>query len=45
MGGLEIDAEFKVMKVNCKPIPGPFAASEIGSGFQRLNHVRRGDLL
>lgn len=45
MGGLEIDAESKVIDPQGKPIPGLFAAGEVGGGVHGANRLGGSSLL
>jgi succinate dehydrogenase/fumarate reductase flavoprotein subunit len=45
MGGLEIDAESKVLDAGGKPIPGLFAAGEVGGGVHGANRLGGSSLL
>ncbi|KIM24623.1 hypothetical protein M408DRAFT_75649 [Serendipita vermifera MAFF 305830] len=45
MGGLEIDAESKVIDPSGKPIPGLFAAGEVGGGVHGANRLGGSSLL
>jgi succinate dehydrogenase/fumarate reductase flavoprotein subunit len=45
MGGVEIDAESKVIDSQGKPIPGLFAAGEIGGGVHGANRLGGSSLL
>ncbi|KAK7057457.1 fumarate reductase [Favolaschia claudopus] len=45
MGGLEIDAESRVIDSNGKPIPGLFAAGEVAGGVHGANRLGGSSLL
>jgi len=45
MGGLEIDGESKVLDAAGKPIPGLFAAGEVGGGVHGANRLGGSSLL
>jgi flavocytochrome c len=45
MGGLEIDAESRVLDKNNKPIPGLFAAGEVAGGVHGANRLGGSSLL
>ncbi|KAG2015835.1 acyl-CoA dehydrogenase, variant 2 [Coprinopsis cinerea AmutBmut pab1-1] len=45
MGGLEIDAESRVLGTNGKPIPGLFAAGEVAGGVHGANRLGGSSLL
>ena len=45
MGGLEIDAESRVVGSSGKPIPGLFAAGEVASGVHGANRLGGSSLL
>lgn len=45
MGGLEIDAESRVIDKNGKPIPGLFAAGEVAGGVHGANRLGGSSLL
>ncbi|CAA7259175.1 unnamed protein product [Cyclocybe aegerita] len=45
MGGLEIDAESRVVGTNGKPIPGLFAAGEVAGGVHGANRLGGSSLL
>lgn len=45
MGGLEIDAESRVISTDGKPIPGLFAAGEVAGGVHGANRLGGSSLL
>lgn len=45
MGGLEIDAESRVVSAQGKPIPGLFAAGEVAGGVHGANRLGGSSLL
>lgn len=45
MGGLEIDAESRVIAKNGKPLPGLFAAGEVAGGVHGANRLGGSSLL
>ncbi|KAF5345272.1 hypothetical protein D9758_008488 [Tetrapyrgos nigripes] len=45
MGGLEIDAESRVIGTNGKPVPGLFAAGEVAGGVHGANRLGGSSLL
>jgi succinate dehydrogenase/fumarate reductase flavoprotein subunit len=45
MGGLEIDAESRVIGVDGKPVPGLFAAGEVAGGVHGANRLGGSSLL